>query len=145
MSLLSIYSSTKWLESATVFYSSFITLRTYNIPSIRRRSSPCRFYIFLSVPDTPRPVSWQHRLRFDTLDPVLTYFKPLRQIPQKEVDKHTAGTSWRASVHAQSRGDTFHSDDRRGAYGDLLSRTGWKFFLCLKGTDERGSVGEYSE
>jgi hypothetical protein len=101
--------------------------------------------MFLSVPDTPRPVSWQHRLRFDTLDPVLTYFKPLRQIPQKKVDKHAAGTRWRAPVRAQSRGDTFHSDDRRGAYGDLLSRTGRKFFVRLKGTDERGSVGEYSE
>jgi len=102
------------------------------------------FYIVL-VPDTPRPVRWQHRPRFDTFDPILTHFKPLRQIPQEKVDKHTAGTHRRAAVCAQSRSNAFHSDDRRGAYGDLLACTGRKFFMRLEGRDERGGVGEYSE
>jgi hypothetical protein len=101
--------------------------------------------ILFSVPDTPRPVRWQHRPRFDPFDPILTHFKPLRQIPQEKVDKHAAGTRRCAAVCAQSRSNTFHSDDRRGAYGDLLARTAWKFFVRVEGRDERGGVGEYSE
>lgn len=87
----------------------------------------------------------QHRQRFDTFDPILTHFEPLRQIPQKKVDKHAAGTHRRAAVRAQSRSNTFHSDDRCGTYGDLLARTARKFFVRLEGTDERRVVGEYSE
>jgi hypothetical protein len=74
------------------------------------------------VPDTPRPMRWQHRPRFDPFDPISTHFEPLRQIPQEKVDKHTAGTHRRAAVRAQSRSNTLHGDDRRGAYGHLLAR-----------------------
>jgi hypothetical protein len=101
--------------------------------------------IWFLVPDTPRPVRWQHRPRFDTFDPILTHFKPLRQIPQEKVDKYTAGTHRCAAVCAQSRSNTFHSDDRRGAYGDLLACAVWKFFVRVERRDERGGVGEYSE
>jgi hypothetical protein len=97
------------------------------------------------VPDTPRPVRWQHRPRFDAFDPILTHFKPLRQIPQEKVDKHTAGTHRCATVCAQSRGNTFHSDDRRRAYGDLLACTARKFFVRVERRDERGGIGEYSK
>lgn len=101
--------------------------------------------ILFLVPDTPRPVCWQHGPRFDTFDPILTHFKPLRQIPQEKVDKHTASTHRCAAVCAQSCSNTFHSDDRCGAYGDLLVCTGWKFFVRVERRDERGGVGEYSE
>ena len=84
----------------------------------------------------------QHRLRLDALDSILPHLKPLRQIPQEKIDKHAArrGTR-RTAARAQSRSDAFHSNDRRGAYGDLFARAAREFFVRLKGVDERGGIG----
>lgn len=104
-----------------------------------------------SIPDTPRPVRRQHWPRFDTFDPIFTNLKSLGQIPEEKVDEHTAGVAPERCaaavvvVRAQSGGDTFDGDDRRGAYGDLLACAGREFFVRFQGGDERGGVGEYSE
>ena len=122
-----------------VLYCLFSALRTFNI------SSPHFVSMLFSVPDTPRPVRRQHWPRFDTFDPILTNFKPLRQIPQEKVDEHTAGAQRCTAVRAQSGSNTFDGDDRCGAYSDLLACTGREFFVRVEGGDERGGVGEYSE
>ena len=100
---------------------------------------PPRTFTPILVPNTPRPVHRQQRLRFDPLDPILPNLKPLRQIPQEKINKHAARARARG---AQSRSDALDSDDRRGAYGDLLARAAREFFVRLEGAGERGAVGE---
>jgi hypothetical protein len=131
------------------FYCSFATLhlrtRIVTTTIIRRRSPRPAFRLAILVPDTPRPVHRQQRLRFDPFDPIPSNLKPLCQIPQKEINKHAAGSARAAVRGAQSRRDAFDSDDRRGAYGDLLARAAREFFVRFEGAGESGGVGEDAE
>jgi len=117
-----LYSS----KPATVFYCLFSGITHLSYPFVS---------ILFLVPGTPRPVRRQHRARFDTFDPILTHFKPLGQIPQEKVDEHATGADRWMAVRAQgqSGGNTFDSDDRRGAYGDLLACAGREFFVRIEG------------
>ena len=90
------------------------------------------FLLQISVPDAPRPVCGEHRLRLDPLDPILPHLDPLRQIPKEKVDQHAAHPRARTPVRAQRSRDAFHSDDRRGADGHLFPR----------GVDPVGATGK---
>jgi len=130
----------------------------YTLSSVLQRLSIANTHLrprIRSVPDAPRPVRGEHRLRLDPLDPIFPLLDPLRQIPKKKVDEHAAHPGASPSVRAQRRRDAFHGDDRRGADGHLFPRgvdpvaaaaaAAWKLDARLEQADEGGRVGQQTE